>query len=223
MALPIGVSRESCHSAMGRRWAVAALLALLWLASGGRGASAALVDAGTPRGAVTSAIDDAIAILHNTGIAVEQRRRELRALAERNLDLAKMAGDVLGTHWTEMTPVQQQGFVPLFEAFIEAAYLGEIQEYAKLKIEVGAETREGADHARVDATVLQPGEDSIEITFLLERTPRGWLMYDVVVDDIAMVANYRAQFDRVIRNRGLSSLEAELRIKQAKLDAMLGE
>ena len=202
---------------------MAALLALLSLASGGRGASATLVDAGTPRGAVTSAIDDAIAILHNTGMPVEQRRRELRALAERNLDLAKMAGEVLGTHWTEMTPVQQQEFVPLFEAFIEAAYLGEIQEYAKLKIAVGAETREGADHARVDATVLQPGEDSIEITFLLERAPRGWLMYDVVFDDIAMVANYRAQFDRVIRNRGLSSLEAELRIKQAKLDAMLGE
>jgi hypothetical protein len=55
-------------------------------------------DAGTPRGAVTSAIDDAIAILHNTGMPVEQRRRELRALAQQNLDLAKMAEGVLGTH-----------------------------------------------------------------------------------------------------------------------------
>jgi phospholipid transport system substrate-binding protein len=95
--------------------------------------------------------------------------------------------------------------------------------YAKLKIEVGAETGEGADHARVGATVLQPGEDPIEITFMLERAPRGWLMYDVVVDDIGMVENYRAQFDRVIHTRGPSRLEAELRIKQAKLDAMLGE
>ena len=209
---------------MGRRpvFALAAIFAVV-LAFGGRGARAALTDAGTPRAAVTSAIDDAIAILHNTGMPVEQRRRELRALAERNLDLAKMAQGALGTHWTEMTPAQQQEFVPLFEAFIEAAYLGEIQEYIKLKIEVGAETPEGADHARVDATVLQPGEDPIEITFMLERAPRGWLMYDVVVDDIGMVENYRAQFDRVIRNRGLSRLEAELRIKQAKLDAMLGE
>jgi len=189
---------------------------------GGRDANAVLSVA-TPRGAVTSAIDDAIAILHNTGMPVEQRRRELRALAERNLDLAKMAESVLGTHWTEMTPAQQQEFVPLFEAFIEDAYLGEIQEYIKLKIDVGGETLDGADHARVDATVLQPGEDPIEITFLLERGPRGWLMYDVVVDDIAMVGNYRAQFDRVIRTRGLARLEAELRIKQAKIEAMLGE
>jgi len=180
-------------------------------------------DAGAPRAAVTGAIDGAIAILHNTRIPVEQRRRELRALAERNLDLAKMAQGVLGTHWTEMTPAQQQEFVPLFEAFIEVAYLGEIQEYVKLKIDVGAEKLDGAERARVDASVLQPGEDPIEITFMLERTPRGWLMYDVVVDDIGMVENYRAQFDRVIRTRGLSRLEAELRIKQAKLNAMLGE
>jgi len=203
--------------------ALAAVFALLLLAFSGRGASAALADPGTPRGAVTSAIDDAIAILHNIGMPVEQRRRELRALAERNLDLAKMAEGVLGTRWTEMTPAQQQEFVPLFEAFIEAAYLGEIQEYARLKIEVGAETLDGADHARVGAMVRQPGEDPIEITFMLERAPRGWLMYDVVVDDIAMVANYRAQFDRVIRTQGLARLEAELRIKQAKLEAMLGE
>jgi hypothetical protein len=71
--------------------------------------------------------------------------------------------------------------------------------------------------------VLQPGEDPIEITFMLERAPRGWLMYDVVVDDIGMVENYRAPVRSRDSHRGLSRLEAELRIKQAKLDAMLGE
>jgi ABC-type transporter MlaC component len=70
------------------------------------GSRPALAGAGTPR-TVTSAIDDAIAILHNSGMPVEQRRRELRALAQRNLDLAKMAEGVLGTHWTGMTPAQQ--------------------------------------------------------------------------------------------------------------------
>ena len=187
------------------------------------GIAGAALPADTPRAAVVSAIDGAIAILHNTAMSVEQRRRELRALAERNLDLARMAAGVLGTHWIEMTPAQQQEFVPLFKAFIESAYLGEIQGYAKLRIDVGRETLEGTDHARVGATVLQPGEDPIEIDFLLELGAHGWLMYDVVVDDIGMVENYRAQFDRVIRTRGLERLEAELRIKQAKLDAMLGE
>jgi phospholipid transport system substrate-binding protein len=199
----------------------AAVLALATAFAGS--ARVVLTDAGAPRGAVTSVIDDAIAILHNTRIPVEQRRRELRTLAERNLDLAGMSENVLGTHWTEMTPAQQREFVPLFEAFIEAAYLGQIQEYVKLKIDVGRQTLDGADHARVEAQVLQPGEDPMAITFMLERAPHGWLMYDVVVDDIGMVGNYRAQFDRVIRTRGLSRLEAELRLKQAKLDAMLGQ
>jgi phospholipid transport system substrate-binding protein len=174
------------------------------------------------RAAVSSATDDAISILHNTSIPIEQRRRELRALAERHLDLANMAAAVLGKHWTEMTPDQQRQFVPLFEAFIESAYLGQIQEYANLKIRVGAAKPEGAGYASVRATVLQPGEEPIDLKFLLERAPNGWLMYDVVVDDIGMIENYRAQFDRAIRTRGLNRLEAELRIKEAKLDAMLG-
>jgi phospholipid transport system substrate-binding protein len=205
-----------------RAVALAMALPLSLLAPGG-GAVAASADTGTPRTAVMSAIDDAVALLHNTAMPIEQRRRELRALAERNLDLARMAENVLGTHWTEMTPAQQQEFVPLFEAFLEDAYLGEIQEYSRLKIEIGSQTFEGADYARVGATVLQPGEDPIEISFLLERRPRGWLMYDVVVDDIALVSNYRAQFDRVIRTQGLSGLDATLRMKQTKLEAMLGE
>jgi len=205
-----------------RGGALAAAVLALAMAFTGR-ARAVLTDAGTPRGAVTRAIDDAVAILHNTRMPVEQRRRELRAIAERNLDLARMSEDVLGTHWTKMTPAQQREFVPLFGAFIEAAYLGEIQEYVKLKIDVGRQTLDGADHARVDASVQQPGEDPMAITFMLERTPHGWLMYDVVVDDIGMVGNYRAQFDHVIRTHGLSRLEAELRLKQAKLDAMLGQ
>jgi phospholipid transport system substrate-binding protein len=205
------------------RAAALAITLLLSLAALGRGAIAAPADAGTPRAAVTSAIGDAIALLHNTAMPVAQRRRELRALAERNLDLARMAENVLGTHWTEMTPAQQQEFVPLFEAFLEDAYLSEIQEYSRLKIEIGAETLEGADIARVGATVLQPGEDPVKIDFLLERVPRGWLMYDVVVDDIALVENYRAQFDRVLRREGLGGLEAALRVKQAKLEALLGK
>jgi len=200
---------------------LAAVLCALVLTRAGPAAAALPPD--TPRAAVASAIDQAIAILHNSAIPVEQRRRDLRALAQRNLDLSKMAEGVLGTHWITMTPAQQQQFVPLFEAFIESAYLGEIQEYSKLKVEVGGETLEGRDHARVAATVLQPGEDPIKIDFMLEHGTRGWLMYDVVVDDIGMIENYRAQFDRVIRTRGLSRLEAELRIKQAKLDAMLGQ
>jgi ABC-type transporter MlaC component len=100
---------------------LAAIIALFLLAFGSRPVVAAFADAGSSHGAVTSAIDDAIAILHNARMPVEQRRRELRAVAQQNLDLAKMAEGVLGTHWVEVTPAQQQEFVPLFEAFIEAA------------------------------------------------------------------------------------------------------
>jgi phospholipid transport system substrate-binding protein len=183
----------------------------------------ALADVATPLAAVKSAIDETVAILHDQRTPLEQRRRELRQLAERNLDLARMAQASLGTHSSELTPAQRQEFVPLFAAFIEAAYLDQIQDYAKLKIDVSGETFIGGDHARVGATVLQPGEEPIHLEFMLERAGDAWIVYDVLVEDIGMVENYRAQFDRVIRSDGIGQLMNRLKLKQAQLASMLGQ
>ncbi len=185
--------------------------------------AAALTDPATPLVAVRSAIDRTVGILHDQQAPLEQRRRELRALAERKLDLARMARGALGSHWNELSETQRAEFVPLFAAFIETAYLDQIQDYAKLRIDVSAQSLGDPDHARVSATVLQPNEEPIPITFMLENSDHRWLVYDVTVSDISMVENYRAQFDRVIRSQGISVLMDRLRQKQAQLAALLGQ
>jgi phospholipid transport system substrate-binding protein len=176
-----------------------------------------------PLAKVRTTLDDALAILHDQQQPVAQRRRELLRLAEQNLDLSRMARESLGTHWNELTPAERQQFVALFGAFIEAAYLTQIQEYVNLTITVGAARNVGADYAEVDATVVQPHQETMPITFKLERHDDDWLVYDVAVEGVSMVENYRAQFYRVIDSRGLAQLLNDLREKQNQLAALIGK
>lgn len=187
------------------------------------GRATAGADVGTPLGAVRSAIDKALRILGDERMPVEQRRRDLRQLAETHLDLARMARGTLGDHWSQLSEAQRARYVPLFAAFIEDAYLDQIQDYVKLRIDVSTESVGDQNHARVFATVLQPGEEPLPIAFVLENNDNRWLVYDIEVENISMVQNYRAQFDRVIRDHGIGDLMNRLRKKQTQLEALLGQ
>ena len=174
-------------------------LALMLLGAASAGWTEAQGEATSPLSEVKATVNRAVAILHDQQMSVEQRRRELQQLAENRLDLAKMARGSLGDHWDELAPTQRDAFVTLFTAFIEDAYLVQIQDYVKLKIEVTGETITAPGYARVSATVLQPHEDPLPIVFMLERRDKDWIVYDVSFEDVSMVENYRAQFDHVIK------------------------
>jgi phospholipid transport system substrate-binding protein len=205
---------------------------LIWLR---RGASLVIVmvlatapspaaqEAPTPLAKVKTTLGEALAILHDQKTAVEERRRTLLELAERNLDIQRMARGSLGDHWNELSPAERGEFVSLFGAFIEAAYLAQIQDYVKLNIDVGKERIAGPDYAIVDATVIQPHEEAVPITFMLERRGDDWIVYDVKVEDVSMVENYHTQFNRVIERQGMAQLLNDLRAKQKQLATLIGK
>jgi phospholipid transport system substrate-binding protein len=196
------------------------VLGLLLLVSGGP--SFANLEAPDPAGETRAMVAEAVAILHNSSISSERRRREVMKLAESKLDFARMARGALGSHWTELSAAQRDRFVSLFTGFFEAAYLNKIQDYANLDIRVGDETFSDHNYARVDATVVQPGSDNIPISFMLARRGNDWMVYDIAIENVGMIENYRAQFDRVIRAHGISRLMADLQAKQAQLGARVG-
>jgi phospholipid transport system substrate-binding protein len=167
-------------------------------------------------------IAQARAILHDHTISPELCRRELIQLAQGNLDFALMAQGSLGSHWAELTPAQREQFVTLFTGFFEAAYLNKLQDYANLAIRIGDAKLTSDDYARVEAMVQQPGGEDIPLTFKLTRRANAWMVYDVEMQNIGMIENYRAQFDRIIRAHGISRLMADLAAKQAQLGELLG-
>jgi len=168
-------------------------------------------------------VKQALQILGDRQKSVLQKRRELKPLMESSFDSTEMARSTLGYHWRSLTPGQRAEFTQLFTAFIEAAYLDKVQDYSGQQVQFGQSRALGDGYAEVDTTILKPGSSPIPVTYLLEQSGNGWKVYDVTVDSISIIENYRNQFNRVINQQGFPKLMVDLKAKQQQLGAELGE
>lgn len=183
---------------------------------------ASALAATTPIGEVRQVVDTALPVLRDRSAPLPQRRRQLRGVLENHFDFRDMARTALGYHWRDLSPNQRDQFVQLFTAFIENAYLSKIQDYSGQDVVVIREKAEGPGFAKVNSQVVQTGKQPIRVDYLLRQVGGGWKIYDVTVDNISIIANYRNQFNRVINDRGFDKLMADMRAKQQQLQASLG-
>jgi phospholipid transport system substrate-binding protein len=168
-------------------------------------------------------VNQALQILRDKQKSVIEKRRELKPLMEARFDAAEMAKSTLGYHWRSLTPDQRSDFTKLFTAFIEAAYLDKVQDYSGQDVQFGQARSLGPGYTAVDTKIVEPGKEPIPVTYLLEKTDQGWKVYDVTVDNISIIANYRNQFNRIINEQGFPKLMAALRAKQQQLGSELGQ
>jgi phospholipid transport system substrate-binding protein len=176
----------------------------------------------TPLDTVNQVINNTLPVLRDKHTALPQRRRQLRALLERHFDFPDMARIALGYHWRQISSAKRAQFTQLFTAFIENAYLSKIQDYSGQDVAVLGENSEGKGFARVRSQIIQPGKQPIKVDYLLRDFDGDWKIYDVTVDAISIVANYRNQFNRVINDKGFDKLMADMRTKQQQLQASMG-
>lgn len=170
---------------------------------------------------VKTVVAQALPILANKQMPMAERRRQLRELIAGHFDFSDMARSSLGYHWRGLTPAQRTEFVNLFTAFIEYAYLSKIQDYSGEQIKVISEQPEGPGYAQVHSQIVKQGKEPISVDYLLRQEGDDWKIYDVTVDEISIIANYRNQFNRVINNQGFETLVNDMRAKQEQLQASL--
>lgn len=176
----------------------------------------------TPLDTVDQVVNKSLPVLRDKQTPLPQRRRQLRSLLEQHFDFADMARITLGYHWRELSATQRAQFTELFTAFIENAYLSKIQDYSGQDVAVLGQNSEGEGFARVRSQIIQPGKQPIEVDYLLRDIDGDWKIYDVTVDAISIVANYRNQFNRVINDQGFDKLMADMKAKQQQLQASMG-
>src|SRR5262249_47448004 len=153
-----------------------------------------------------------------------ERQQKLRAIVDANFDFAEMSRSALGPHWRDLTDAQRQEFSQVFKTFIEDSYLSKINEFSAQKVDfVRATSEGGGQYAQVFTNVEQQGSSNLAINYrLLKEGGTGdWKVYDVTVDNISIIANYRNQFNRIINNKGYNTLVTDLKNKQAALAASL--
>jgi phospholipid transport system substrate-binding protein len=168
-------------------------------------------------------VNQALQILRDPGKSVLDKRRELKPLVEARFDATEMAKSTLGYHWRSLTYDQRGDFTRLFTSFIEAAYLDKVQDYSGQQVQFGQSRSLGQGYEEVDTTIVQPGKNPIPVAYLLEQSGGEWKVYDVTVDNISIIENYRNQFNRVINEQGFPKLMADLRSKQQQLGSELGQ
>jgi len=169
-----------------------------------------------------TAINQVVALLKDRSLESNPtaRRQRLEDAVKAHFDFAMMARATLGAHWNELSEKQCKDFVELFTQLFQVSYVRRVESYFVEPIVFVKESIEGADYAQVDTDILNPaGQDPTALDFMLKLENGRWLVYDVVVDNISVVTNYRNQFARALDNEGIDSLIDHMRSKQKDLDA----
>jgi phospholipid transport system substrate-binding protein len=175
-----------------------------------------------PLAQVRSTADKIIGVLNDPALQGEGKRTErhrlIREELEHRFDWDTICRSCLGRHWGKLSREQQAQFKELFRQFLERTYLDRIEPYYNQldKIEYQGERILESDYASVKTVVKTRQNIEHPVEYRLQRSPaQGWQVYDVIIEGISLVKNYRTQFDEVINRSSFDGLVSDLKSKIA--------
>lgn len=174
----------------------------------------------SPTEAVKEMVDEVIDILKNEELKGPSRTQERRSLLEiavgRRLDYEEMARRTLALHWRIRTPSEQKEFVELFHAFLSKTYAERLEKYSEEEVRYG-KVRTKDSYAEVQTEVASARRElSLDYRLLIKAD--RWSIYDIVVNGVSLVRNYRDQFDRIINRSSYAELVAKLRDRSEEIE-----
>jgi phospholipid transport system substrate-binding protein len=171
-----------------------------------------------PLNVVTSSISRVLTIVRSQpGDATEsgKRRADIRRAAVELFDFDEMSRRLLGQRWTDASPEEQQDFVALFTDLLQGAYLNTIGNYPLATITFQGETISGS-YAQVQSR-MAVGKDEVAIEYRLLERDGQWAVYDIAVDSVSLISNYRSQFTSMLKRMSFAQLLDRLRSREASV------
>jgi len=176
--------------------------------------------AGAPTDQVKSGTDQVLKIIQDPALKgadkTPVRRQQLRTVVDQVFDWQETGKRALGRHWQPLTPEQRQQFSSLFADLVERSYVGKIELYSGEKIIYAGDTIEG-DQATVKTKLITKSQTEIPIDYRMQKEGDRWRVYDVLIEGVSLVGNYRTQFNRVIQQTGYDDLVKKMKTKQEEL------
>jgi len=174
------------------------------------------VVAGLPTDQVRATVDRVLAILQDPKLKaadkLKERRELLRKVISARFDFTEMGKRSLGAEWRRLTSTQQQEFVELFTDLLRDAYVADIESYKGEKVIYTRESEE-PEFATVQTILKSPDGTEYSIEYRLHLVGKEWQAYDVVIENVSIVNNYRSQFARVINRSSFDGLIKAMREK----------
>jgi len=191
------------------QWCLAVVIVGLWLFE-----FVPLVWAGTPSDQLKASVDEVIRVLEDPSLKPEskaqERRAAVRKVADNIFDFPETAKRALGPHWRSLSEKDQQEFVGLFADLLERAYLSKIEAYSGEKIAYTGDVIDG-DLATVKTRFTTKKGTDIPIDYRMLHQGDRWLVYDVSVEGVSLINNYRTQFNKIIQTSSYQDLVTRMK------------
>jgi phospholipid transport system substrate-binding protein len=178
-----------------------------------------MASAGEPTEVIRQTTDQVLRILEDPKLQGPDKRTvrqgQLHKISAQTFDWQEMARRALAVHWRGRTPQQQQEFVGLFRDLVEGVYMNRLETATQEKqdIQYVGEQVEGS-RAAVKTIVITKRNQQIPIEYRLHKTDGRWLIYDVLVEGISLVNNYRSQFNQIISSSSYDALVEKMKSRE---------
>jgi phospholipid transport system substrate-binding protein len=183
-------------------------------------AGGSLAWAGGPTDYVRGILDQVMAIQKNPALAGEAqkatRAREIRRVIQQSFDFSLMAKTSLGASFERLPSGQRQDFIDTFAFLFQDSYTRMVLNFLKQETIRYQQERQDNGQARVNTTIVRTNE-TIPVDYFMHRGPKGWLLYDVSVDGVSILENYKNQFAQVIRTQSFDSLLSRMKTQRRAL------
>jgi phospholipid transport system substrate-binding protein len=146
-------------------------------------------------------------------LAKEEQIEKIRSIINKVFNYTELSRRTLGREWKKFSPEQQQEFEQLFGKLLERSYADRVLAYTSEKIEFGKETELRKDKVEVESAIITTDNKSIPVYYRMVFKNDQWQVYDVVIEGISLVQNYRSQFREILAKKSPEDLLATLREK----------
>jgi phospholipid transport system substrate-binding protein len=173
--------------------------------------------AGEPQEKVRETVDAVLAVLQDKSLQGEEntgkRRAKMRQAVFQRFGFEEMAQRALGQYWPKRTPAEKKEFVTLFSDLLERSYITKIESYTGEQQVLYTKESIDKDHASVRTEIVVQRDANVEVVYQLLRRDGSWQVYDVVIEGVSLVNNYRTQFNNVISRESYEALVKKLKLK----------
>lgn len=170
-----------------------------------------------PTARVKDAVNRVISILKDKELDQGQRWDQIGQVIDESFDFRSMSQSVLATNWKKATPEERARFVEFFSQYLEETYKDKIQAYTNQRVEYNDEVIRGK--RAVVETVIITDSTVIPVNYKLKDNDGSWYAYDVVIEGVSLVNNYRNTFAAIVKNDGMDGLLSDIKSRVDKYKA----
>jgi len=172
----------------------------------------------SPMQQVKETTDAVLQVVTDEGLDRDAKRARITDLLKDGFDFRTMSKLTLGLNWKKATPAEQERFVDLFTEVLKWTYITRIEDYSGETVEYGEERMTKKNRAEVETFIVTTNSTRIPISYKVHLSDDKWRAYDVVIEGVSLIRNYRGNYREIVKRDGFDGLFALMEEKIERLE-----